>query len=298
MGGNVVRDHNAMNIGSIAIAIAIIILMFYSGLMLDGTRLKVQLYSVKVGRMGWLLLANYVFVPIATIVLISVFNFGFAISATLVILSLLPCAPVVPALAATSGKSGDWAVCLFLILSLLNLTLIPLFAVYIGFSSLEISANWAQGSSLARYIIVVYGPLLLGGFIAMGHPRYRDGVINAFRVVLAPLLVTSFLVFLFYYRKLLLIIDLNEVWAMTLFEAVCITGGLITMLIVPSQGKAVFMACAFRNVAMGVAFAAIVFPDTIIPVYMMQFTVLLIIGSIVVIGSNRFILQRLRQFKI
>jgi predicted Na+-dependent transporter len=281
-----------MNIGATAITISMAITMLYTGLLFDPVLFRQQAGRHNWGEFGSLAAVNYLLVPLATLGLVWLGAFSPVMNMVLLTLAIFPCAPLVPALVGMSGEPPDWSLFIFLSLSLLNLALVPVL--------MEVLAMpWAAGNSarltdgdnaaLLRYVLSVYGPMALGAAIRQWAPSLFSSLLNLLRRALKPMMLVVFVLFMYTHLDEILRIGLRELGTLFLFEAICIVFALLFVRGSAKNRVTNVLITALRNFAMGIAFAAIVFPHTPALSYMMTFTSIVIAGGLAWVGLTKLL---------
>ena len=279
-----------MSIGTIAVAVSSLVLLVYSGLLFDPELFRHELRRLRERELLWLLAANYLLIPVLTLLLIRHAGFSPVVNLVLLTMAMLPCASMVPPLVSVAGEAPQRALFVFLLMSLLNLAAVP---VLMGLLSLP----WVAGSharpdggellAMGKYLASVFGPMGAGAALRIYAPSAALAWQRRLRRALPWLLAGSFVLFLISNSSDLLALGWRELEALLVFEAICIAVGALLARHTPGNRTATVLICAMRNVVMGLTFTVVVFPQTTALSLMLAFTNLVFLGTALGLGASR-----------
>lgn len=276
-----------INAGFIAAIGITSLLLLYSGMLFDPPLIKRQLVPQRLMAFGILMIANYVAVPVATLVITWTAGFPPVLNVVLLTMAMLPCASTVPPFVSMVGEPPEHALSAFIAMSLLNILVTPLL---ISMMSLP----WVMGSTFSppggtswaffKYFVAVFTPMSIGALFNIAAPTtcriWRTRLLQVLRMGL-PLSVVP----LFYsYHDVILGLGWRDFAALLLFESVCVAAGFVASRRTPENRTSIVLVTTLRNTAMGLAFALVMFPHTAAPTYMLVFITLTFF--VVAIGVN------------
>ena len=283
-----------MTVTTLIVAIGTVVIMVYSGLLFEPQLMRQQL--VKSGM--WLSLAqlsavNYLLVPLATLVLIWQIPSPPGLNLAMLTLAFMPCAPVVPLLVNASGEPAEWPMFVFLVFSAFGLLLIPVMAALFP-------QPWAAGkyaeladdsvTRLIAFAVLSYLPLLLGIVFRVIAPGPGVTLRNTLRpYVSVCTIVTLGTVFVANFQQVMNV-TLHDLLVMLLFIMVAAATGYALGPRMQGAPMNAILPTGFRNVALALTFANIVFPHTDASSFL--FTMSMVMLMLTYITFN--VLKRLR----
>ena len=117
------------DISSIAVSVSVALIMLMSGMLLNPAVFRRQFNRKTLAEFANLAMANYLVIPIIVLGGLWLVPLDPMSKLALLTLAMLPCAPMIPALAVFCDESPDWALFVLIGKSLLNLSWMDLLAL-------------------------------------------------------------------------------------------------------------------------------------------------------------------------
>lgn len=284
-----------LSVGEWAVAASSLVLLVYSGLLFDPVLFRRESGRIFSRDVSMLLFANYLLIPLLTLAVIRCLSFSPIVNLVLLTMALLPCASMVPPLVSVAGEPAQRALFVFLLMSLLNLLVVPVLMSLLALP-------WVAGGdarpaggevvALLKYLASVFGPMSIGAALRLLNPVAALRWQQRLRRILPTVLIISFVLFLYSNSADVLALGWHELEALLIFELICIAIGLWLARRTPGNRVATVLICAMRNVVMGLTFTVVVFPHTNALGVMLAFTNLVFAATAVGLVLSRRLAAR------
>ena len=272
-------------ISSIAVSVSVALIMLMSGMLFDPAVFRRQLNRKTLAEFANLAIANYLVIPLIVLGGLWLAPLDPMSKLALLTLAMLPCAPMIPALAVFCDESPDWALFVLIGMSLLNIAMVPLLMSVLRLPWLagEV-AKLHGGESLAitKFMLSTYGPMALGLSLRYIAPRHLQTCIDLLRRFMPKLLLASVVLYMVANYQDLLNLGWMDLLALALLEAVCVAVAYLFVRGATEHRITGILTCTMRNFAMGVAFTTILFAHTAAPVTMLAYATLM---SLSILGA-------------
>jgi predicted Na+-dependent transporter len=242
----------------IFITLFIAMLMLQTGMSCDIDELKRGINRHTTKAILGLTSINFIVIPAVTFTLITPFTGYSPLGLAIIALAILPCAPVVPALANSMGDTMEWPVTIFLLFSVASLFVVALITFLLP------THNTGEPSvylGLGRYLLLVYFPLFAGIILRKVYPHQSLFWALKTRPVIGIGFIAITLVYIACNISLISATPVSELLLMVLFALICIAAGVLTPTRFGGQPNTLLLATAFRNVALAMPFSILVLHD-------------------------------------
>jgi ACR3 family arsenite efflux pump ArsB len=255
------------------ITVGIALAMLYTGMLFDWSRIRASLTPQSLRAFCGLALLNYLLVPLGTwSFFLWLGSDHSALQLALLILAVLPCAPLVPAIVSLAGEPPEWSLLVFLGFSLLSLLFTVALAVLMTHASAVLKgADVAAG--LLHYLAAVYVPMLVGQLLALSSGAWVATALRVLRPVAAGALLISVVLFAVAHRDQLAATTKQDLAVMLLFQLFCVFAALFLGERYGGSRLTRLISSGFRNFALAIAFAAVVLDRTDVSAYVIVFSV-------------------------
>jgi BASS family bile acid:Na+ symporter len=245
----------------VLLAIQVSILSTVFGFGLNATREDLLYLLQRPGLLGRSLLAVFVILPIAAVLLVVAFDFAPSVKIVLVALALSPVPPLLPRKETGAGGQGSYALGLMAILSIVSIAAVPLgleflqrvFARELGMSSGTIAGVVLKGTLL---------PLLAGVAVRALLPEVARRIARPIELIARLLLPIAVLVlFAGAASSVWGLVGDGTVVAMVILTAAGLAIGHVLGGPHPEQSVVLALSTACRHPALALTIATTNFPD-------------------------------------
>jgi bile acid:Na+ symporter, BASS family len=257
---------------------SIVCIMLLSGILLDPQVFRRQFNAASVKEFANLALASFIVIPAIVIALLWKAPLDPHVKMALVILAMLPCAPVVPAMADRCAEPPEWSLFVLIAMSLLNIAVIPVLVAVLGLPWLAgdgASISGEQMLGILKFFGITYVPMGIGLIIRLVTPQYIAWLTRFLRSLMGKFLVASFAAYMAAHYQDMLALGWREFAALLVLETICVSVCLLFVRSPPNHRVTAMLGCAMRNFAMAIAFSTSVMAHTRVPVSVMAFTMIL-----------------------
>jgi BASS family bile acid:Na+ symporter len=243
----------------LALQASIVLTVFGFGL---GATLRDLQYLVRrPGLLARSLLAMFVIMPIAALVLNRILPLRPVLKIALVALAISPVPPLLPMKETKAGGESAYALGLMMVVSLLAIVVMPLWAQWLAwFAGREIQAP--PGVIATTLITMIVLPLVAGAVIRRNAPAAAARLARPTKLVSTVLLVVSVAVLVAAsFRAVVELIDVTSVLAIAVFVAIGLAAGHWLGGPQPDEATVLALSTASRHPAIALAVSKINFPD-------------------------------------
>lgn len=227
------------------------------------------------------LLANYVLVPIVTLVLLHLFGANALVSVGFFVLAVCPGAPIGPPATTIAGGKVPWAIGMMVILSGLSAILSPvLLGLVVPYLAPESNLQIDYLAVARALLIAQLLPLALGLAIHHRWPIATQRIIKPLGMVANVMLLLLVVVIIATQYQTLAAIRLRGWFGMSLLLLASLGIGWVCGGADVAIRKALALTTATRNVAVGLVIVTSNFPDTPAVTAVVAFGVVSIVGSL------------------
>lgn len=286
------------DISSIAISVSVALIMLMSGMLFNPAAFRRQFNRKTLTEFANLATANYLVIPLIVLGGLWLAPLDPMSKLALLTLAMLPCAPMIPALAVFCDESPDWALFVLFAMSLLNIAMVPILMTVLRLPWLAgEAAKLHGGESLAitKFMLSTYGPMALGLSLRYIAPRHLQSCIAVLRKFMSKLLLATYLLYMVAHYQDLLNLGLKDLLALALLEAVCVAVAYLFVRGATEHRITGILTCTMRNFAMGIAFTAILFAHTAAPVTMLAYATLM---SLSILGAVALYQRRIAATRL
>jgi bile acid:Na+ symporter, BASS family len=227
------------------------------------------------------LVANYVLVPIVTLLLLQVFQANPMVSIGFFVLAVCPGAPVGPPATTIAGGNIAWAIGMMVILSGLSAILAPaLLAVMVPLLVPESNLQIDYLAIAEALLIAQMLPLAVGLLVHHKAPRFTEKIVKPLTLVANILLLLLVVLIVATQYEMLAAVRLRGWFGMTLLLLASLGIGWLCGGADSAIRKTLALTTASRNVAVGLVIVTSNFADTPAVTAVVAFGLVSIVGSL------------------
>ena len=265
--------------GQLAVLVFVVCSMLAMGLTLTLPQILEPLKNIRLVVSA--LVANFVLVPILTLIILVIFPLSQGLSIGLLLIGLSAGAPFLPKLAEVAKGDRAFSVGLMVLLMGVTIIFLPIFLPLL-LPGIEVNA-WDIARSLVVLMLI---PLVIGLLVRWRYPSAASSLAPFMsQVSTLALFVMSFAFFIVFYRDLLGVIGTTAIIASILFIIVSFAIGYLLGGSGGQVKRVLGVGTAQRNLAAAVAVAGLNFTD---PDILIMVLVIALVGLVLlmVIGGE------------
>jgi predicted Na+-dependent transporter len=285
-----------MNYIALSITGAVALLMLYTGMSFNLSAFKAYINRKYIKEISTLSLVNFIVIPAFAFAIYAYqpefLNLGIAI----LILSALPCAPLVPSIISMTKEPYEWSVLVFIIYSFMSLVIIILLTIYFsktGYShNQEINNSHNMYKQLIGYLFSVFLPLVIGALFRYYWENASQLAIRIIRPLSSISVLVATSMFIFVNVDKIKIISLHEILVLIMFNFICIGLAFISGIHHRETLLTRILTTGFRNIALAIPFSLLVLGNPQVSIFILIYALVAMVTCLASVVMVRGIEKR------